>query len=361
MFDNNSIQIGAGRYFQYRGAMNLIGGEVSNWGKKAYIVTDETVWKLTEDRIKTSMGNSNVEFFVNFCDLPSTQRSFNLVAKDVLEKEADVVIGLGGGRCIDIAKGASDIAGKRIITVPTSAATCAAVAILYVTYGEDGSVEKSQFLKHEISAVLVDLDFTVTNCPSRYLASGIADAMAKSPEFAFTMLNLGDAGKTSTSDTATIIADYTYRSYMEKGTTALDTVSRKECDANVEDLVCMNLLVTGLISNLSTGGKQLAVAHNFYDAVCCLQKEVRENYLHGEIVGLAIPLQLAVNGAPEAEILKAKDMMERLGIPNTMEKMGFPMTEEAVQELINYTHKKTIPDDKALYNSIKENFKIILK
>ncbi|WP_312426781.1 iron-containing alcohol dehydrogenase [Lacrimispora sp.] len=361
MFDNNSIQIGAGRYFQYHGAINLIGGEVSSWGKRACIVTDETVWQLTEDRIKTSMDNSNIEFFVNFCDLPSTQRSFNLVAKEVLEKGADVVIGLGGGRCIDIAKGASDIAGKRVITVPTSAATCAAVAILYVTYGEDGSVEKSQFLKHEISAVLVDLDFTVNNCPPKYLASGIADAMAKSPEFAFTMINLGNTGKISTSDVATIIADYTYRSYMEKGREALDTVSRKECDANVEDIVCMNLLLTGLISNLSTGGKQLAVAHNFYDAVCCLQKEVRKKYLHGEIVGLAIPLQLAVNGASEAEILKAKDMMEKLGIPNTMEKMGFCMTDEAIQELIDYTHKKTIPDDMVLYKVIKDNFKIIVR
>lgn len=361
MFDNNSIQIGAGRYFQHHGAIHLIGGEVSNWGKRAYIVTDETVWQLTEDRIKASMDNRNIEFFVHCCDLPSTQRSFDLVAEDVLEKEADVVIGLGGGRCIDIAKGAGDIADKRIITVPTSAATCAAVAILYVTYGEDGSVERSQFLKHEISAVLVDLDVTVADCPTRYLASGIADAMAKSPEFAFTMLNLGGAGKTSTSDTATIIADYTYRSYMEKGIAALDAVSRKECDANAEDMVCMNLLLTGLISNLSTGGKQLAVAHNFYDAVCCLQKEVRKNHLHGEIVGLAIPLQLAVNGAPEAEVLKAKDMMEKLGIPNTMEKMGFCMTDQAIQELIDYTHKKTIPDDKALYKSIKDNFKIILK
>ena len=33
-----------------------------------------------------------------------------------------------------------------------------------------------------------------------------------------------------------------------------------------------------------------------------MYKDVRRKYLHGEIVAMALPLQLAVNGSPEAEI-----------------------------------------------------------
>ena len=69
--------------------------------------------------------------------------------------------GIGGGRIIDIAKAAGDMADASIFTIPTSAATCAAYAVLYVVYGEDGNVDHSGFLNHEISGVIVDMDLVV--------------------------------------------------------------------------------------------------------------------------------------------------------------------------------------------------------
>ena len=54
-----------------------------------------------------------------------------------------------------------------------------AYAVLYVVYGEDGNVDHSGFLNHEISGVIVDMDLVVNDCPRRYFVSGIVDAWQK--------------------------------------------------------------------------------------------------------------------------------------------------------------------------------------
>lgn len=116
------------------------------------------------------------------------------------------------------------------------------------------------------------------------------------------MSHLKDEGMIATSEIATKIADFTYSKYMRDTRQALRDFDDKKDSMLLDDMVNMNIMLTGMVSDLSTGGKQLAVAHNFYDAICCMHKDVRKKYLHGEIVAMALPLQLAVNGSPEAEI-----------------------------------------------------------
>ena len=303
MFEGKHIQVGAGRYIQCHGALKRAGEEMVFFGKKAYLLYgDQMVKGKTSQVLEKSLRGSGITFQSEIFEGPSTEKSFGDVAARVRESGAEIVAGIGGGRIIDIAKAAGDMADVSIFTIPTSAATCAAYAVLYVVYGEDGNVDHSGFLNHEISGVIVDMDLVVNDCPRRYFVSGIVDAMAKKPEFSFTMAHLKDEGMIATSEIATKIADFTYSKYMRDTRQALRDFDDKKDSMLLDDMVNMNIMLTGMVSDLSTGGKQLAVAHNFYDAICCMHKDVRKKYLHGEIVAMALPLQLAVNGSPEAEI-----------------------------------------------------------
>ena len=303
MFEGKHIQVGAGRYIQCHGALKRAGEEMVFFGKKAYLLYgDQMVKGKTSQVLEKSLRGSGITFQSEIFEGPSTEKSFGDVAARVRESGAEIVAGIGGGRIIDIAKAAGDMADVSIFTIPTSAATCAAYAVLYVVYGEDGNVDHSGFLNHEISGVIVDMDLVVNDCPRRYFVSGIVDAMAKKPEFNFTMSHLKDEGMIATSEIATKIADFTYSKYMRDTKQALRDFDDKKDSMLLDDMVNMNIMLTGMVSDLSTGGKQLAVAHNFYDAICCMHKDVRKKYLHGEIVAMALPLQLAVNGSPEAEI-----------------------------------------------------------
>lgn len=303
MFEGKHIQVGAGRYIQCHGALKRAGEEMVFFGKKDYLLYgDQMVKGKTSQVLEKSLRGSGITFQSEIFEGPSTEKSFGDVAARVRESGAEIVAGIGGGRIIDIAKAAGDMADVSIFTIPTSAATCAAYAVLYVVYGEDGNVDHSGFLNHEISGVIVDMDLVVNDCPRRYFVSGIVDAMAKKPEFSITMSHLKDEGMIATSEIATKIADFTYSKYMRDTRQALRDFDDKKDSMLLDDMVNMNIMLTGMVSDLSTGGKQLAVAHNFYDAICCMHKDVRKKYLHGEIVAMALPLQLAVNGSPEAEI-----------------------------------------------------------
>ena len=303
MFEGKHIQVGAGRYIQCHGALKRAGEEMVFFGKKAYLLYGDDVVKGKSSQVlEESLRKSGITFQSEIFEGPSTEKSFGEVAARVRESGAEIVAGIGGGRIIDIAKAAGDMADASIFTIPTSAATCAAYAVLYVVYGEDGNVDHSGFLNHEISGVIVDMDLVVNDCPRRYFVSGIVDAMAKKPEFSFTMAHLKDEGMIATSEIATKIADFTYSKYMRDTRQALKDFDDGKDSMLIDDMVNMNIMLTGMVSDLSTGGKQLAVAHNFYDAICCMHKDVRKKYLHGEIVAMALPLQLAVNGSPEAEI-----------------------------------------------------------
>ncbi len=359
MFEGNHIQVGAGRYFQHHGALKLIGKEVMPFGKKIYLLfADETVKQKVEKKIINSLGEQNIGFVEETFTGPSTERSFYEVAERIKEQGCQLVAGIGGGRVIDIAKAAGDMLDIPIFTVPTSAATCAAYAVLYVVYGEDGHVDRSEFLKHEISGVIVDLDVVADDCPKRFFASGIADAMAKKPEFLFTMQRLGKEGMASTSEIATMIADYTYSHYMQESTDAVKQYTAKEDSMLVDNFINMNIMLTGMVSDLSTGGKQLAIAHNFYDAICFMHKNIRKQYLHGEIVGLAIPLQMSVNGSSDREIKDTKELLRTIGIPVSLKEVGFPM--DQMDTLIEYVGKVTVEGDTALLEQIGAGMNWIL-
>ncbi|TQI66845.1 iron-containing alcohol dehydrogenase [Clostridium sp. KNHs216] len=360
MNNREAIQLGAGRYIQYYGALDEIGSEASSIGRKAYILGDETTLAKVMKKMGMKLQQAGVDYAVRAFDEPAVDASFEQIAQEVRESGADVIIGVGGGKTIDIAKAASDLTDVKIITVPTSSATCASYAVLYVAYNENGSVNGSRFMHHEVSAVIVDLEIVQDDCPPRYFASGIADAMAKNPEIMFTMIRLGTANNRANTDAATVVAKYTYDNYLEKAQKAYEAfVNGEHCDL-VEDIVCCNIMLTGLVSNLSTGGKQLALAHNFYDAVCCMYKEVRRQYLHGELVGLGIPLQLGVNGVPQEEIEAIKKFLASIHLPVTLEEIGISTDDATLEKLTDYILNATDKDDLKLRKAIRANLKYML-
>ena len=360
MFDGAHVQTGAGRYVQCHGALKRLGQEVAYYGEKiAVLYGDETIKAKTGCRIEESLKTSGLEYKDLVFEGPSTKESFQKVSEILKSWGSQVVVGVGGGRIIDIAKGASDLADIRVFTAPTSAATCAAYAVLYVEYGSDGRIASSNFLRHEISGVLADLDYILNDCPLRYFSSGIADAMAKSPEFTFTSICLGDDGKIPPVASGVLIAGYTYKNYLEYGLQAVEDFENKADTSLLDNFVNMNIMMTGLISNLSVGGKSLALAHNYYDAICCLHHDIRKKYLHGELVGMALPMQLYVNGAPDEEIRGLQNFLRKLRVPVTLEEIGFPDGEEALEKLTDYIYRVTMYEEEGLKEKIRKGMEYL--
>ncbi len=96
-----------------RGSVNKIGSVVSDYGKKALIVTGQSSTKKSGllDRVQDYLKKSHIEYVVfdKVKQNPLTTTAQE-AAQLAIKENCDVVIGLGGGSIMDCAKGAAFLA-----------------------------------------------------------------------------------------------------------------------------------------------------------------------------------------------------------------------------------------------------------
>lgn len=346
--NGSPIELG-GRYIQNSNALEIVGKEVKTLGKKAFIIGGQTALEVSFDTIKKSLDYEDIIYkvhvFKGFCSM--TQ--INHLGEEATKFGADVIIGIGGGRALDTAKGVAHIIDKRIVTVPTTAAQCASYAIMSVIYSDDGESLSNMHHDHEIDAIIVDTNIITQKCPARMLASGIGDSMAKYPEIAFSIKFCSDLEKSILPTIAMNIAKFNWDVNMLKGKKTVDDVKKKLNSKEVEDIICANIALTGMTSSLTSGGKQLAIAHSFYDSICMYFKEQQTKFLHGELVALGVSLQMKVNGCSDDEIKQYKNFSQSLGLPITLKDIQLDASEKNLTCIHKYIVNTMGLDDKKMH------------
>lgn len=334
---NGSPYLGGGRYIQHEDAAGLVGAELKRRGqRRAFILGGRTALSVALPKIEAGLKEEHVGYriepFSGHCILDTCSR----LRRRAEEADAEAIVGVGGGKALDTAKLVADQMNLPVVTVPTSAATCAAYAVLSVIYAGNGDVLRSTFHQREVQAVLVDMELLVRHCPPRMLAAGIADAAAKYPEIAFSIAYAPDWEKSVLPAAALALARFSWEAFEQKGAQAVRDVRAGRNSGEVEDCVCQSIAVTGTVSSLVSGGRQLAIAHTLYDGVCKHFKEQQTAFLHGEIVSAGIPLQLHVNGADPAEVERARAFLSALGTPVRLSDLGIPPTPQHLETLSDY-------------------------
>ena len=126
------------------------------------------------EKVFTSLKNAKVEW-CEYCEVDFVDMDSIIDLAFSIPKGIKAIIGMGGGKVIDVAKYMSFLLDIPFVCVPTSIATdgfCSATASLYVN-GKKVSVPAS--VAHTI---IVDLD-VIASCPDKFIYSGIGDMMSK--------------------------------------------------------------------------------------------------------------------------------------------------------------------------------------
>ena len=95
------------RYIQGGGVLAEIGPNVKRLGKKAFALWSPRVKGLIGETVAASLKEAGVELADTEFGGETTKDEARRVAKLAKEAEADVIIGAGGGKCMDTAKGAA--------------------------------------------------------------------------------------------------------------------------------------------------------------------------------------------------------------------------------------------------------------
>jgi len=303
-----------GKYIQGPGALNELPALVKTFGKQGLILASPTAHAkvLPDSGMDLDALALPVERFSGEC----CEKELTRLAAIIQDKRVDVLVGMGGGKTIDTAKIAADLANIPVIIVPTIASTDAPCSGCAVLYSESGVFESVYYQKLNPAAVLVDTEIIV-RAPIRFLVAGMGDALAtwfeaKSCSGTQSPNECGGLG----TRTGLSLARLCYDTLLQYGPAARIAAEQKLITPAVEHIVEANILLSGI--GFESGG--LASAHSIHNGLTALAET--HAYYHGEKVafGVLVGLQLTDASPEESDIVFS--FCETVGLPTTLSDLG---------------------------------------
>jgi len=275
-----------------------------------------------------NVNSANLQFDCCYEDILNVK---NLI----LNNNNDSVIAAGGGKVLDSGKYIAECLNIPCITVPLSASTCAGWTALSNIYTKKGQFIKDVALRSCPKVLVYDHKFIQT-APSRTLASGIADALAKWYESSITSSTIDDGLVQQAIQISRVLRDQllldgekAFKAPFENNSSWRNTI--EACG-----------LTAGLVGGIGGEKCRTAAAHAIHNAIT--QIITPNKFLHGEIVGVGLLLQLRLeemknnNKLADQSIKQLLVLMKQLNLPTTISELGINVFKnQNLEKIVDFT------------------------
>lgn len=241
--------------------------------------------------------------------------TINVLEKDVLKASADIVIGVGGGKALDVAKVIGTRTGLTVVLMPTAVsndAICSPVAVIRTD-------KKTSIGVNMPRGVIIDLDILVS-CPERLVKAGIGDLLSN--RTALTDWDLAHrAGRDTMNTFARLVANNAVEAFM-------NTISHRSYDRSAlmkvlaESLVMSGIAMSIAGSSRPCSGAEHLISHAL-DAYC------GGRALHGEQVAVGTLIADYLQGGSRSEE-SLRHRFASLGLPLHYAAIGYSREEMAL-------------------------------
>lgn len=354
-----AFKFGCGRYIQEENAIeNNLYNELKNLGKKVLFVAGNNGYRVAIDRIKKAIDNTDIEYEVRMFDSVPCFENAEEIAEQIKEKEFEIVCGVGGGVLGDIVKLVAEITGVSLVQIPTSSATCVASTPLSIMYDRVTRVYRGGYIcKKEADAVIVDTVIMI-NQPQRLFWAGIVDSKAKMIEIQHYFMN--EKAVPVGLEMALAVSKEVDKFYEQNMREISEAIDDKKITKTFELALFYCIAVTGIISGLSKNSSQTALGHAFYYEVRTSFCREAKDYLHGEIVGVGLIVQLAFNGLDYEAMIK---LLKRMNLPVTLSDIGIETSDENIKRFVDkiYETGNIDGDDENARDKLKDAVMLICK
>lgn len=326
------------QYIQGRGVINLLGEYLSLCvsGCAGVLITPGRNFALGDivDRsLKTAGFTVKKTIFQGESTLGEVER---VATSFEGPSPADVLIGIGGGKCLDTVRMAASRLGVPAVTIPTTASTDAPTAAHSVIYDEKGVFVSVEFSATSPLMVLADLDI-IADAPIRFIVAGMGDAFSTFYEARCCMENpeARTARGARPTMAAMAIARQCRDMLLDYGVAALDEIRDHQTGNSLARIVEANILLSGL--GFESGG--LAGAHGVAQGLTACD-DLHTNCLHGELVAIGTMTQLIMEKRMD-EAEQAARFFKDVGLPLHLAQLGFdplqrgPELDNIVQHSLN--------------------------
>jgi glycerol dehydrogenase len=320
----------AARYVQGPGALQQIGRHAAAVGSSGFVLVDAFMLPTLAPVIEASFAEAGIGAR---CRPVASEVTDAAIASTAAEApaDADFVVGVGGGKTIDIAKGVSRLLALPVVTVPTIASNDSPASRAIALYDDAHQLVDVPLLERNPALVLVDTA-VISGAPPRFLSAGIGDALSKH----FEVEACRAAGGTTMQGTrglgvAAIVAAGCYAVLRSQAVAALAALSAGVIDDALEDTVEAVVLLSGLA--FENGG--LSLAHAVTRGLMAVTDAASR--LHGEHVAYGLLVQLAVVGESDAVILDLAGFLAEVGLPRSLAELGARPSDEVLRIVADRT------------------------
>ena len=247
----------------------------------------------------------------------STREKMESCAQRCLKEGITAIIGIGGGKVMDTAKGAAHYAGIPVVLVPTVCSTDAPCSSLSILYDDNGVFQSYLHLDSSPDAIMIDTS-VIARSPASLLVAGMGDAMSTYFE-ARACLASGSPTPLGSAPTVTAyeIAALCWKYLQTDGLQAKKSVEQGVCSPALERIIEVNSYQSCI--GFESGG--LAAAHGIQKGFTVVP-ELHRAY-HGFKVAFCTLAQLILENAPEQEQKQVLEFCHSVGLPICFKDLGY--------------------------------------
>jgi len=310
------------RYYQGPDALDSLPQVCAGLAKKPFLVVDADVLALIGTRLETLFAG------VDHVIAPFRGEVMAAAMDDIAGRAqawgADLVVGIGGGKALDVGKGCAKRTGRPFVSVPTVASNDSPTSIALAVYDDNHQMVAVEALDGSPAAVVVDTRL-IAGAPAQFLRAGIGDAIAKKFEGEASQRHGGvNAHHTFQLRTAGYIADGCYRTIRECAVDALAAAGSGKPTPALEAVVEANILMAGLaFENMGLG-----VAHGITRGLVRVPAVARAP--HGFHVAYGTLVLLASEHRDDAFLRDFMQFYRQIGLPCSLADMGLEQVEPDV-------------------------------
>jgi len=297
------------KYIQGPGELLKINDRISHLGGPVLFVMGGFAYKNLKQIIEESYKDSGAHLVFEKFGGECTKKEIDRLRAIYRTHRCTVVVGIGGGKALDTAKGVAYYEKAPVVSVPTIASTDAPTSAIAVTYTEDHVFDGNILLPKNPELVLVDTD-VITRAPVRFLVAGMGDALSTYFEARANAASNHDnfAGGKST-NTSLALAKLCFEILIRDGLKAKRSAENRICSIELENIIEANIYLSGV--GFESNG--IACAHSVYNAFTKLPS--CHHMYHGELVAFGTIVQLVLEKRAEAEIEEVLRFCISVGLP----------------------------------------------
>lgn len=305
--------------YVYRGwsILAAAGGAIAHLGRRPLVVASSRQYQSLEADLGAIANNHHLALRLGTFKGESSEAALITLRQEASEHQSDLIIGIGGGKAIDTAKLLADQLELPVVTIPTSAATCAAWTALGNIYTEAGAFAYDVPLKRCPDLLLLDYAL-VQRAPKRTLVAGIGDALAKWYEASVSSGSSQATLTVAAVQQARVLRDLLF----QQSVAALNDVG----SPTWENVVDATILMAGMVGGLGGAQCRTVAAHAIHNGLTQLPQS--RSTLHGEKVAYGILVQLRLEEIVQGSQLAISarhqlcQFYEQVGLPLSLQQLG---------------------------------------